>query len=276
MDYICEKQRCVDCKACASVCPVGAITFTENTEGFEYPRIDHGLCMDCGLCRDACPAIMRDQTDGVSAKTYAARISDRQVLENSSSGGIFFALAKKVLECDGVVYGVIFDQKMYPTYARGERIEEILPMMGSKYVDAYLPQILLEQALMDLSDDRMVLFTGTPCAIAGVRSSARLRRISCEKMILCDFYQCSGKVSRRLWTDELQTHILHGRMPTGVSFRDKSRGWENYGMKFSYSNGVSYYTDFPTSKWSKFLGNPASCRECCEICGYDGANSVAD
>ncbi len=43
-------DTCVNCGACASTCPVGAIT-----EGDGKYEVDAATCIDCGACEGGCP-----------------------------------------------------------------------------------------------------------------------------------------------------------------------------------------------------------------------------
>jgi len=43
-------DECVSCGACASTCPVEAISEGEGKYG-----IDAATCVDCGACVDSCP-----------------------------------------------------------------------------------------------------------------------------------------------------------------------------------------------------------------------------
>ncbi len=43
-------SECIKCGACASVCPVEAIS-----DGDTQYVIDPGLCIDCGACAAVCP-----------------------------------------------------------------------------------------------------------------------------------------------------------------------------------------------------------------------------
>jgi len=46
-----DKDRCINCGACYSLCPVDAISFTED-----YSVIFDGeRCISCGLCVNSCP-----------------------------------------------------------------------------------------------------------------------------------------------------------------------------------------------------------------------------
>ncbi|MDY6324932.1 MAG: 4Fe-4S binding protein [Catonella sp.] len=41
---------CISCGACASTCPVDAIS-----EGASHYEVNAETCIDCGACEDACP-----------------------------------------------------------------------------------------------------------------------------------------------------------------------------------------------------------------------------
>ena len=48
-----EKEKCIDCGSCLSVCPVEA--FTTGAEKMWVVDLDTGKCIACGLCVTACP-----------------------------------------------------------------------------------------------------------------------------------------------------------------------------------------------------------------------------
>ena len=45
-----DKEKCIGCGACASLCPVGAITLVDGKS-----QIDEGKCIKCGTCESVCP-----------------------------------------------------------------------------------------------------------------------------------------------------------------------------------------------------------------------------
>jgi NAD-dependent dihydropyrimidine dehydrogenase PreA subunit len=51
MSYIISKDECIQCGACESECPEGAISV--DAEGFYV--IDEAKCADCASCVDVCP-----------------------------------------------------------------------------------------------------------------------------------------------------------------------------------------------------------------------------
>lgn len=102
-------------------------------------------------------------------RAFAARNRSDGVRRESSSGGVFHALASKVIERGGVVYGCAFDEHLCAVHIRCETMADVCRCMGSKYTQSDLGDIL-NQVQDDLSGGKLVLFTGTPCQVAAVRS----------------------------------------------------------------------------------------------------------
>ena len=90
-----KKADCCGCTACASVCPHGAITMKEDKEGFLYPIVNTKYCIDCGLCNSVCPINNRKNVSMplINYGIKALRLKNRSLLERSSSGGAFIAVA---------------------------------------------------------------------------------------------------------------------------------------------------------------------------------------
>ena len=107
------KKTCTGCSACMSICPKNCICMTRNTDGFLYPKIDTKVCVNCGLCEKICPVIKeKNQEQQNHPTTYAASILNEEVRKNSSSGGIFTAIAEQIIENNGIVYGAAFSEDL--------------------------------------------------------------------------------------------------------------------------------------------------------------------
>lgn len=109
-----DKKKCCGCTACVQVCPKRCIVLIEDTEGFLYPKVNKKLCVECGACENVCPFTSTLQPRMDPLVSYAAKNRDEDVRKESSSGGIFTALAENVINEGGVVFGVRFDEKWNP------------------------------------------------------------------------------------------------------------------------------------------------------------------
>lgn len=167
MISITEKKNCCGCTACASICPKNAIEMIEDNEGFLYPQVNKEKCVNCGLCDKVCP-ILNKKTSEIEPKAYAMRVKDDVVLKRSTSGGFFTPLAKYVLSKNGVVFGVGYDENLKVIHKETKNLDNINEMIGSKYVQSYLGQSF-KKVKDYLVKGTLVLFSGTPCQIAGLK-----------------------------------------------------------------------------------------------------------
>lgn len=154
-------------------------------------------------------------------KTYAAIYKNNEIRENSSSGGIFSALADKF----DVVYGVAMTKDCYG--AEMIRVEgNISPLRGSKYFQAKVGDAF-KRVKKDLEDGRKVLFSGTGCQINGL--SMFLGK-EYSNLFLLDII-CHGTPSPKLWREYVKyQERKHGKLKS-VNFRCKKEDWSNFGMK---------------------------------------------
>lgn len=210
------KDRCTGCGACGEICPKGAISFQPDAEGFPFPVILKEKCIRCGACERACPALNTPETQSVR-EAYAAQINDRDVLMESTSGGVFSALSSAVFRLGGTVYGCVWDPEYNAVISRAENGEQIAPMHGSKYVwsragDSY-PKVK-----SDLEEGRTVLFSGLPCQVAGLRGYLGKEY---EQLYTLDCL-CSGAPSPLALKAYLRTVVPSGNYDDlNLKFRDK-------------------------------------------------------
>ena len=93
-----EKKYCNGCGLCAQICPQKAIKMIEDAEGFVYPQIDDKKCINCGLCRKICCRNNEMKKNVSPIKCYAAKSLETEVLNKSSSGGVFKYLAENIIK----------------------------------------------------------------------------------------------------------------------------------------------------------------------------------
>jgi NAD-dependent dihydropyrimidine dehydrogenase PreA subunit len=240
-----EKKNCCGCEACVQRCPKSCITMREDNEGFLYPEVDKNICIDCGLCEKVCPVINQAEERKPLA-VYAAKHKDEQIRMASSSGGAFTAIAESVIDEGGVVFGAKFNQDCDVVHSYTETKEGLGAFRGSKYVQSRIGESYKE-AEGFLKAGRKVLFSGTPCQIAGLK---RFLRKEYDNLLTVDFI-CHGVPSPGVWREYLKEETarqcgeknsvlqrpIHERnaLIEGISFRDKRLGWK----KFSFALALS-------------------------------------
>ena len=92
---LCDKDKCTGCLACYNACNHDAISIISDEEGFLIPSIDTSKCVGCNLCVRSCPVLsFIDHPRLSSIEAYAAWQHDYDIVRNSSSGGVFTAIAQ--------------------------------------------------------------------------------------------------------------------------------------------------------------------------------------
>lgn len=194
MIHISEKKNCCGCSACVQRCPKHCISLVEDQEGFLYPAVDGENCIDCGLCERVCP-ILNPQETISTLEVFAAKNTNENERLNSSSGGVFLPLAREVINKGGVVFGAVYDACWEVQHVYAEKIEDVYPMMGSKYLQSKIENSYKE-AERFLKQGREVMFVGSPCQIAGLRTF--LRKKEYPNLLAVDFL-CHGVPSPGVW-----------------------------------------------------------------------------
>ena len=164
--------RCCGCGTCKDACPVNAITMEEDKEGFPYPVIDEKKCIQCGKCRKVCDYHTGRGKNLESEEfpiVYAAYHKDAEVVKGSTSGGMFTPMYRNVLAKGGEVVGVCYDENMEVCYEIAQNEQECERFRGSKYVYADSNDVKVRVRKL-LKEDKYVLFSGSPCQIAGLKN----------------------------------------------------------------------------------------------------------
>lgn len=283
---ISDRSRCCGCAACVQRCPQQCISLKEDKEGFWYPTLEKGKCINCGLCKIVCPFV-EEYDSPIPLKVFAAKNKNVEIRVESSSGGIFSILAESVIDKGGVVFGACFDKNWDVIHDYTETKDGIAAFRGSKYVQSRIGNTY-QQAEDFLKEGRLVMYTGTPCQIKGLKLFLKKEY---DNLLAVDFV-CHGVPSPLVWRVYLQEVVSNyfdisnnelSSVIKGINFRDKSTGWNKYSFVLILNNtsSVGEQDIILSSKYTEnifmkaFLLN-LSLRPSCYNCPSKSGKSGAD
>ncbi len=267
-----KNLKCSGCTACFAICPKDAITMQADSEGFKYPVIDKNKCIDCGLCCKVCPLENMYGNFGEDKTSFACRAKDKNFAKQSSSGGVFGILANMYIKEQAVIYGAAFDDNWNVCHIRADKKDELKRLYTSKYVQSDIGNTF-RQVKSDLDNGKKVLFAGTPCQVAGLKSYLQKDYLN---LLAVDFI-CHGVPSPLVWQryiDKLEQD-LKSKIKE-VSFRDKKDGWKNYYFKLSIVNGDVFYEKHGDNMYMKGFLKDLYLRPSCYDCKFKTLQRASD
>lgn len=278
---ICPSDKCTGCAACMEICPNGCISMKEDSLGTVHPAIDNAACTNCGLCVKTCPNNVALEFR-YPKRCYASWITDNEKREICASGGIGTIMSEYVIKQGGVVFGSRYDEKLTPIMSYAETLEELEYYKGSRYVQSLVRMSLFKKARKFLIEGRQVLFVGTPCQIAGLKTFLR-------------------KEYANLITVDL---ICHGVCPTKylgeeICFLKQKYNLDDISdIRFRGNDGNNYHLSLWKDRWKLFPRNNylketfyfpkpqqyyltgflmgISLRENCYTCNYSRPERISD
>lgn len=268
------KETCTGCFACANICPKDAIKMVPNFEGFLMPDIVESDCINCGLCDAICPEFSSPQTASMK-KAYYVKASD-EIRKTSSSGGAFHLLAENILQEGGVVYGAAFNYENKDVILECRSTDEVPfeSLKRSKYVQSFIGYAF-RNVKGDLIKGKKVLFCGTPCHIAGLKSYLKK---DYGNLITVDFV-CHGVPS----IDLLNKHLdyIGVKNVVEINFRPKNRNWvDDFEIRYSTENSkkirlrrIQWNFDEYFGTFEKYQNIRRSCRNC-HYCNGQRASDI--
>lgn len=191
------------------------------------------------------------------------------------SGGLFTLIAEKVIEEGGVVFGAKYTSDWQVEIVSAETSDELLDFQGSKYVQAKMGNFFIRIKEL-LNEDRKVLFSGTPCQIAGLKHYLKK---DYDNLLVVDFV-CHGVPSPKVWSKYIKEVSDAGiKAVTDMKFGDKPNGWKRYNFTFSYNVDNKDYTlssYYGVNHYMRAFLSDLILRPSCYNCQAKGGSSKSD
>ena len=182
-----EKKECFGCEACVQICPKQAIKMTEDGEAFRYPVVDTATCVHCGLCEQVCPVVHLPETEACEKVVFGGYHKDSRIRGESTSGGAFSAIVEGWCDKDYAIFGAVADGlRVYHDYITNK--SQLQKFRKSKYAQSEMGNAY-QNVRQFLRQGKKVLFSGTPCQIAGLR--AFLGKTDCTNLLTVEVI-CEG------------------------------------------------------------------------------------
>lgn len=204
---------------------------------------------------------------------YAAWNKSEDVLRESTSGGVFTALAEKVVLAGGIVVGAAYDERMNVRHEIVDGIDGLARLRGVKYVCGMIGKDVYDGMRKALDAGRRVMFVGLPCQAAAVRKMFENN----GSLLICDLV-CFGAPPHLLWRKYVDwQEKKRGKMLVNVNPRDKKHGWgrKTY-YRYDWADGsvvrkLSLFDPYAQAFYMAIAFRPT-----CYACRFKGENSKAD
>lgn len=268
---VCDYRKCMGCGLCVSICPKNAIKMEYNLEGHQYPVIDNTRCVECEMCTTACISNTEPVLCNEKSEYFLAWNKDDIARQYGSSGGLFFALAKGVIEHGGVVCGAKLETPKFLHHVIISKEEQIEALCGSKYIPSEIYGVYAE-IKKTLENKKKVLFVGTPCQIDAVYKFCGHH----ELLYTCDLI-CYGVGSKAIWDEYVSSlEKKYQSECTEVCFRKKKYGCRNASLYLKFKNGKRFENIFYISAYGKLFSEKLIAREACYQCKYAVRSRLGD
>lgn len=271
-----NKKNCNGCGLCSALCKRRAICLRTDKQGFLYPIIDTTLCVDCKLCTNICPQKHPIRINNDMLQAYAMKHRDRQKLQYCTSGGAFIGIVEWFFQnmSQPVVYGCVLENssRLKVVHNRCDNLSDCRRFNGSKYVQSNIIGIY-EKIKDDLEKGKTVLFSGTPCQVAGVYK-AFFRWKESGHLYLVDII-CHAVPSPLIFSDHVSyIERKHQKKISDYKFRSKIAGWRH--IETAYFVDGTFTKDRDTQRFKDLFYNDFTIRDSCADCKYYSPHRISD
>lgn len=270
-----DKKNCCGCQACGDICPVQAITFRADHEGFWYPEVDKDKCTDCHLCEKMCPMLHIDalkHNDLPEPQVFGGYNKDVVIRFDSMSGGIFSLLAQAMYRQKGYVCGAVYtDDLKVVNFISNDR-KDLKRLRSSKYVQSNA-EGLYKRIRQLLTAGERVLACGSPCQMAALRSYLRK---DYDKLIIVDFL-CRATNSPKVFEKYKESlEVRYGSKIVSIKDKNKDHGWHSLARKITFENGQVYYGEGHEDDYRRGYHDNVYERPSCYECKFKGIPRMSD
>lgn len=266
---IISNDKCNGCASCFNACPFDAINMIENEEGFLYPQIDEKKCKNCGICLKKCSTYYKNESNLENPECYALMAID-EIRKYSSSGGAFTLLAEKILEKKGYICGASYNENFSVNHIIVDNSNDLNKLKGSKYFQSTIGSCYKEIKEI-LENDNYVLFSGTPCQVAGLNSFLEKEY---EKLITVELL-CHGTPSYKIFKKYLEENFDINEIEE-VNFRNKELSWRCDKLTIKTKNQEIQIKKKSESWFEEGFHSSLFNRKSCAPCQYAKLPRVAD
>lgn len=268
--------HCTGCCACMNICSKNTIQVVTDKEGFYVPQVNTKTCVNCGKCYSLCPENNDHRVDE-SLTGYIVRLKDNVYLKNSASGGAFVGIASYMLKnYNALVVGAAIMEDLTVKHIVIESTKQLIKLQNSKYVQSYVGNVY-QQVRRELENGRTVLFSGTPCQIAGLYAVVPLNKR--ERLYTVDLV-CHGVPSPALLKRqiEMDSKSKQGRV-VDYRFRYKNPNAESnssYMMMMMMMHGLPLVRRTAQDVYFNLFMQGMDFRESCYNCKYANLKRIGD
>lgn len=268
-------EKCTGCGLCFRLCPRNAIKLKRNREGFIYPEVIKAKCVNCHKCEEVCPVDTKLEKFSRNDEIIRCYSKNIKVLKNSSSGGIFYHLAKLFLSKHGVVYGHSYSLNNEVVCSRIVKLSDLHKIQGSKYVESNIMNVYSEIE-KDLKSSKIVLFSGTPCQVMSIKRFCKIKNLD-TNLYTIDIV-CHGVASPKVFSDYIKFKEFTKKTKiSNINFKDKREGWCNPNLTFFYENGeIESELLYHNLYIDLFEVKNYILRDSCFNCNYAGKKRIGD
>jgi coenzyme F420-reducing hydrogenase beta subunit len=268
-----EKINCCGCSACIIKCPESCIDLVPDNEGFKYPKVNKRKCINCNLCIDVCPIIQKKSNYNESENEisnnfkkvfFACKSKNERIRHLSSSGGIFSLIAEYVLDKEGIIFGAGFNEDLILEHSYITNKKDLNKFRGSKYLQSNINNSY-KDVKNYLNQNKLVLFTGTPCQISGLK---RFLNKDYENLISVDIV-CHGVSSPKVFDKYLKFKKSEQKSDIlNISFRDKKEGWRKFSFTIDFKNGYHFSETLSKNTYMRGFLRELYQRPACHHCNF--------